>query len=518
MAPRPDLSVAPRRWVALAALVALVLAEAACATDQLSRAPARPDEPWTVSSDSSEVKALNEGASAATAPPGPVAGAANDAAKNDAAKNDAAPENRFAIEVGRRYTLPELIDIAERHNPETREAWEKARQAALAVGIAESSYLPQISAKVIGGYQRTPIPMPQTVVPAGFVTFISGEVIPTLVAKWLLFDFGQREAEVEAAKAQSFTANVTFTGAHEKIIYAVTKSYFALGAARASLHAAADAEVNAQRTQEISEARKASGLATVVDVAQTQRQTAQAHLDVVKAEGSERAAESALVASMGVDLGAPLAVADSSDRPLPTAPMEGVRALIERALVSRPDVIAALGKVHAAEANARKAHRAHGPTLGLDASIYENFGWWSVEGSPFFTLREPGVNVLLGLNLPLFDGGALSAKAAIARSELAEARAALDSARTQATADVISAYDGLQTSIAEFQAAGIVDADARTALNAAVEAYRSGVGPLLDALSAQTAAREAQLEVESARAGVFTSAAGLAFAVGNAIR
>ena len=44
---------------------------------------------------------------------------------------------------GHQYTLPELIDIAQRHHPETREAWEKARQAALAVGIAEATYLPR---------------------------------------------------------------------------------------------------------------------------------------------------------------------------------------------------------------------------------------------------------------------------------------------------------------------------------------------------------------------------------------
>src|SRR5207248_1334425 len=50
-----------------------------------------------------------------------------------------------AVERGRRYSLAELIDLAQRINPETREAWEQARQAALAVGLVESSYAPQIS-------------------------------------------------------------------------------------------------------------------------------------------------------------------------------------------------------------------------------------------------------------------------------------------------------------------------------------------------------------------------------------
>jgi hypothetical protein len=44
------------------------------------------------------------------------------------------------------YTLPELIDLAESHNPEIRVAWESARAQAAALGIARSelSYVPSI--------------------------------------------------------------------------------------------------------------------------------------------------------------------------------------------------------------------------------------------------------------------------------------------------------------------------------------------------------------------------------------
>lgn len=43
---------------------------------------------------------------------------------------------------GHEYTLPELIDIAKRENPQTRVAWEVARNAGLGAGIAASTYLP----------------------------------------------------------------------------------------------------------------------------------------------------------------------------------------------------------------------------------------------------------------------------------------------------------------------------------------------------------------------------------------
>src|SRR5437870_2066675 len=58
------------------------------------------------------------------------------------------------------YNLAELIDIAERNNPETRVAWERARQAAAAVGLSESAYYPFLVASAAAGYDRAFIPFP----------------------------------------------------------------------------------------------------------------------------------------------------------------------------------------------------------------------------------------------------------------------------------------------------------------------------------------------------------------------
>src|SRR4030095_13560106 len=48
-------------------------------------------------------------------------------------------ERRYlpAIDPRKTYNLAELIDIAQRSNPETRVAWERARMAAAAAGLTE---------------------------------------------------------------------------------------------------------------------------------------------------------------------------------------------------------------------------------------------------------------------------------------------------------------------------------------------------------------------------------------------
>src|SRR5882724_10576695 len=171
----------------------------------------------------------------------------------------------------KQYDLAALVDLAERENPNTWQAWEVAREAAAGIGLAESAYLPQLSLQAIGGFQHTPLPMPKNLVPAGYFVSDTREVIPALALKWLLFDFGRRDAQLQAARADSFVANVAFTGAHQKLIFDVSQAYFDLGAARGKLHAAQKALSTALTTQDAAVAKQNNGLATVVAVAQAQR-------------------------------------------------------------------------------------------------------------------------------------------------------------------------------------------------------------------------------------------------------
>src|SRR5207248_6570005 len=132
--------------------------------------------------------------------------------------------SRVSINPRKVYNLAELIDIAERNNPETRVAWERARQAAAAVGLSESAYYPYLAASAAAGYDRAFIPFPTLAVSPKFLTdptlskikITGGGSLVTeakvyraeLNAKWLLLDFGERSAVVASAKEQLMMANV----------------------------------------------------------------------------------------------------------------------------------------------------------------------------------------------------------------------------------------------------------------------------------------------------------------------
>src|SRR6266446_2398443 len=59
--------------------------------------------------------------------------------------------SRVSVNPRKVYNFADLIDIAERNNPETRVAWERARQAAAAVGLSESAYYPFLVASAAAG-------------------------------------------------------------------------------------------------------------------------------------------------------------------------------------------------------------------------------------------------------------------------------------------------------------------------------------------------------------------------------
>src|SRR5580704_8183760 len=58
-------------------------------------------------------------------------------------------QSGFHTDSDKVYSLAELIDLAETHNPETRVAWENARAQAAALGISRSELYPTLTAVAV---------------------------------------------------------------------------------------------------------------------------------------------------------------------------------------------------------------------------------------------------------------------------------------------------------------------------------------------------------------------------------
>ncbi len=407
------------------------------------------------------------------------------------------------------YSLPELIDIAERNNPKTRIAWERARAAAQAVGLSESTYYPYLAASAGAAYQRQ-LAVLTSVFPANIA-----EEDATLDVKWLLFDFGGRRANVAAAKEQLMLANVSFNATHQKIVFAVTKSFYDNNIAQQKVMVAESALAAAQTVGDATQMRLDHGLATKPNVLQAEQQTAQAAYDLEAARGDLSDAQVALVDSLGILPSTQLQVADVAEKHFAADPEESLDDLIDRALSQRPDLVAKLANLRTQQDKVRAARAAYYPKISLEGSA----GWQKIDVTAFhdpsFGNSKPGYGIGLAIDLPLFDGFARRNKLKIAESELHGAESELTDTRDTAVREVWKAYTDLKTALHKQATADKLLAAAQSAFDASLEAFRNGLGTYVDTANAQRNIAAARGTLVDTRAAIFISTTALALSVGD---
>lgn len=481
---------------------------AACATQALDRAPQDPSKPWTPPSEAGEKPpAAGTPGSGVT-----TTGAADFALAPNPAVAALTPTP--GIERTKSYTLPELIDVAQRQNPATRVAWEQARQAALAAGMVEATYLPLISAIVVGGYQRFSQSLPVPVGSIGSVDETLGGVSPQIALEWLLFDFGQRTALATAAKHNSMAANVLFTGVHQKIIFDVSRTYFLYGAARNRVTIARQALANSLKIQDAADGRMREGLGTTVEVAQARQQVAQARFGLVQAEGGERDAYQALLAAAGIGPLTEVKIATATGRRLPGGVGKPTEEMISAALARRPDVQASYSALLASQSGIDAAKAAFMPKVFLGAVAAggsTNFGALSL---PSISQQSSASGVLVGVTMPIYDGGLRAAQLKNAETLASASASTYQQVQQAAAREIVVTTDVLRSALASHRAAAELARAAAITYDAALDAYRTGVGTITAATAADSGLLAARQAESDAHAASLVAAANLAFVLG----
>jgi outer membrane protein len=510
------------RPVALIAPVLLSLQLAGCATSALNMAPDHPDAPWTPAINPAGEIVAGERAPPEQPPSGNYVLPSN-------ANLAGVPPPASELERRRPYSLSELIDIAESSNPVTRNAWNDARNAALAAGIVESTFLPMVSAGIVQGWQRFHNEFSS--LGAGITNDVKAQGnIEVLSAQWLLFDFGERAALVDVAKQSSVISNIAFTAAHQQVIYNVSLAFYANAAARGRLTTATKSLRDAADVQAAAEDRYKRGLGTVVEVAQTKQATAEAQLEQVQADGGAQNSYLALISAMGISPMTRLTIADISRRRLPpslTAPIEN---FVSEALARRPDILIGYSTVQASLAGLHAAQAEFLPKVFAAGTGTRLAGSLDVTAIPGIDQQLPIVNLpgnqlgvsthqlggtaLVGATMPLYDGGSRAALLEQARDRVDKAETTLTQIRNEAARQIVAARNTLKTSLSAYAAATALAAAAQTTFNAALTAYRNGVGSITDVTLAERQLLVAKNAATDAYSTALSAAATLALAAG----
>src|SRR5271155_1562657 len=333
------------------------------------------------------------------------------------------------------YTLAELIDVAEHHNPGTRTIWERAQQKARELGLAKAAYYPELEGLAVFGDRRLINPFPKPLAPRGYVTVEVPIVEPEVALQYLIFDFGKRGATVDSAKEEKLAAGADVIQVNQALAFRVASAYYQLVTAQERLQAAQDTLRTAQTTQDAAENRLNNGLATLPDVLQARAETSQAVFDEESADGDEKIARVTLTEAAGADPSPNIVIDSQRSAPLPEKLTTSIDALIDRAMGNRPELMAQTLQIRSAEARIRAARAEYKPQIVLSGSVAQTSVWPASDYGRLGSASEPTWSAELGIRWRIFDGGVRKNELLIAESKRREAEDELTAEHDQTTSE-----------------------------------------------------------------------------------
>jgi len=325
--------------------------------------------------------------------------------------------------------------------------------------------------------------------------------IPTLVGPFNVFDariyVSQSVLNLGAlndSRAESHNleaARLTFRSARDFVIHVAGNLYVQALAASARVDAARAQQQTAQALYNQALDLKQSGLVAGIDVlraevqlnAQTQRATA--------AVNEFEKAKLQLARVMGL----PLGQAFSLDANLPDLPNADISAdtALDAALKARPDYLAAIERVRAAEASRQAVIGSALPSVQVNAD-YGDIGLTVGEARGTYT-------VMGAVTVPIFQGGRTRGRLLEADAELRSRRAEAEDLRASIYYEIRAAILDVQATAEQLTVAGKARDLAEQQLTQARDRFAAGVSSNLEVVQAQDAVAIASEQFIAAQYG-----------------
>jgi outer membrane protein TolC len=422
-------------------------------------------------------------------------------------------EPRFSIDPTKSYSLADLIDLAETHNPETHFAWERARAQAAALGIARSELFPTLAAAALSQTSRE-----ETYLGTLFYRQTFQDFQVALDLNYTVFDFGARAGRIDAARGEVLAANFEFNDTHRRVIFQVEQAYYQLLNASGQEDAARASLSNAQAVQQSAEERLKNGLATLPDVLEARSATAQAEYELQAVLGAEEIAQGNLATALGTSPTEAIHVETLKELPTPNAVGDSVELAINRAFAQRPDLMRLVAEIRSSIATVREARAAYYPSLSVNVNPVAQSLYGLQQTLPWGHTAGLTGGLSLTLSWTAFDGGARKNNVVQAEANVRAAEAQANAARDEIANQVWAAYSNLNTAFRQRQAATALLEAASQSYDSALESYNYGLRNFLDVTAAQRTLAQARSTDVVARTQVLTALANLAFRTGDSIQ
>jgi outer membrane protein len=416
-----------------------------------------------------------------------------------------------------RLTLEEALSRAIEASHRLAEARAHEDVALAGVAVRESAERPAITATA--GYTRTNHVLPFTVpgpngIPRVLYPDVPNNYQSRLELRWPIYTGGRTDALERAARAEADAAGAEVATAQADLRLEVTRAYWAVVTARASLDVLEQGVARSQAHLNDVNQRFKTGLVPPNEVSSATAQEVRARMLAIEARTQRDVAIADLARLIGVipdqpiEPTADLARASSfANQALDVAP------LIESARATRQERRSLEQRMVAANAQRDAAAAGRLPTIQVTGGV--DYARPNPKIFPRVDLAQESWDAGVGVSWSLWDGGRTVAEIAQAAATSRAAAERLAEFDSRLGVEVRQRALELESAVAAVTTANsgvVAAADARRVVG---ERYDAGVIAQIEVLDAEYALLQAQLDLTRAQAAVRLAEAQLTRALGR---
>lgn len=305
---------------------------------------------------------------------------------------------------------------------------------------------------------------------------------------------------LDVARGQISQAEAIYQVAFQDFLLRVSESYFRVLTLTDGVTFAEAEEKAFKRQYEQAEQRFEVGLTAVTDVLEARATYDNARARAIVARNDLADARELLRELTGAYFEEfdPLQEVLPLVEPAPIDP----DAWVEMALQNNPSVLSSRAAVEVADANMRLARAGHFPTLDLVASynrFIDNERLVLQDPPRFAQLQADDSRIQVVLDIPIYEGGRVSAQRRQARYLLDATGQDLDDVQRATVSQAQNAYRAVMAGIQEVQAFEQASISAESALEATQAGFEVGTRTIVDVLIAEQRKFQAQRDNSVAR-------------------
>ena len=409
-------------------------------------------------------------------------------------------------------TVFDVIERALRHNLGVLLSEQSTERASGTHAVARADLLPNVTASASVSRRKNNLEA------FGFPLDASPLIatFPRIVGPFTVFDarvfLTQSVFDLSAineAKAEGFNlaaARHSNRSARDLVVLVAANAYLQVMAMSARATSARAQLETADALHRQAQSLRESGLVAGVDVIRAEVRLTTERQRTTAAENDFQKSKLQLARVIGLPIGQSFTLSEVIPNvPAPTMTLDDA---LERAYRQRPDYLAALDRVRAAEASRRAVVGEGLPSFKLRAD-YGTIGLTLSTSLPTFNLTGE-------LGIPIFEGGRQQGKLAEADADLRERRAEAEDMKAEVYYDVRSAFLDLQSTEEQLTAATRARELAALQLTQSRDRFAAGVVSNIEVVQAQEAVALASEQFINAQYGFNLAKAMLARSLGSA--